>query len=468
MSNAMSMRILSYLGATFLAGNLASAVEIRIVNEQVRSENATAAFSFPNVPPPSTNDAATRATFQVVDGRLDPNSGGVGILHAGRVPDHEDQPAENFFFAPGTDGGRLLVDLGASVAVRQINSYSWHPDTRAPQVYTLYASDGSAPGFNPEPKRGTDPEFCGWTLVAAVDTRPTPHTGGGQHGVSISAAEGPLGRYRYLLFDIRRTGQHASFDNTFYSELDVVDFDTAPVAVALGSLEPITQTFTADNGRFRFTLDLTAAPDLAEWATTRLRPVVQEWYPRIVGLLPSEGWQPIDQVTLRFRTDMGGTPASAAGGRVNLNAGWFRRELEREALGAVVHELVHVVQSYGRVRRDNPNATRMPGWLVEGIADYIRWFLYEPETRGAEITPRNLARARFDASYRITGNFLDWVTREHDPDLVRKLNAAARAGRYHEGLWQEFTGMTAQELGDAWKAWHERRLATANPDAAPQ
>jgi hypothetical protein len=96
----------------------------------------------------------------------------------------------------------------------------------------------------------------------------------------------------------------------------VVDFDTAPVAVALGSLEPITQTFTADNGRFTFTLDLTAAPDLAEWATTRLRPVVQEWYPRIVGLLPSEGWQPIDQVTLRFRTDMANcviSPRSRAG-----------------------------------------------------------------------------------------------------------------------------------------------------------
>jgi hypothetical protein len=458
MNHAMSTPMLPWMGTIILAGNLALAAEFRIITERVPGGSATAAFRFSNVPTPSTNDAATQATFTVVDGRPDPNSGDVRVLHAGRVPTHEDQPAESFFFAPGTDGGRLLLDLGGSVAIRQVNSYSWHPNSRAPQLYTLYASDGSAPGFNPKPKRGTDPEFCGWTTVAAVDTRPINEPGGGQYGVSISAAEGPLGRYRYLLFDIRRTGQHALFDNTFYSELDVVDFETAPVAVASESPESIIHNFGTEDGRFRFTLDLTVAPDLADWADTRLRPVVLEWYPRIVEILPSEGWEPIDHLTLRFRNDMGGTPASAAAGRVNLNAGWFRRELEREALGAVVHELVHVVQNYGRVRRDDPQATRMPGWLVEGMADYIRWFLYEPETRGAEITPQNLARARYDASYRITGNFLDWVTREHNPDIVRELNAAARAGRYHESLWEGFTGKTVQEIGEAWRAWHEDRL----------
>src|SRR4029450_5545687 len=58
--------------------------------------------------------------------------------------------------------------------------------------------------------------------------------------------------------------------------------------------------------------------------------------------------------------------------------------------------------------------------------DYFRWFLYEPEAKGAEITERNLARAKYDASYRITGNFLNWVTQRHDREIVRKLNAAAR------------------------------------------
>jgi hypothetical protein len=171
----------------------------------------------------------------------------------------------------------------------------------------------------------------------------------------------------------------------------------------------------------------------------------------MVDMLPGEGYEGRVRVLTRFRAGMGGTPASAGGNRVNCNPDWFRRNLDGEAAGSVVHELVHVVQNYGRGRRNNPDATRTPGWLVEGIADYIRWFLYEPETRGAEITARNLDRARYDASYRITGNFLNWVTEAHDRDIVAKLNAAAREGRYREELWVEHTGRTVQQLGDEWK-----------------
>jgi hypothetical protein len=133
--------------------------------------------------------------------------------------------------------------------------------------------------------------------------------------------------------------------------------------------------------------------------------------------------------------------------------------------------MVHVVQGYGRVRRDDPNATRMPGWLVEGIADYIRWFLYEPQTKGAEITTRNLGRAKYDASYRITGNFLNWVTTKYDLNIVQKLNAAGRAGKYREDLWKEATGKTVQELGNEWKRLHEQRLEASeekNPTPAEE
>jgi hypothetical protein len=168
--------------------------------------------------------------------------------------------------------------------------------------------------------------------------------------------------------------------------------------------------------------------------------VVQDWYPKIVQLLPSEGYEAPTNVTIRYREDMRGTPASASGTRINCNIDWFKKNLKGEAVGSVVHEMVHVVQQYGRARRDNPDATRTPGWLVEGIPDYIRWFLYEPQTKGAEITPRNISRAKYDASYRITGNFLNWVTLKYDRDIARKLNAAARAGKYKEELWKDYTG----------------------------
>ena len=436
--------------------------EVKVVTEHSASGPG---FRFKAVPAPANNDAATQAQFTLVDGERDRNGGELAVLHDGRVPSEEDQPSENFFFRAGTDGGRIQIDLGRVISVRQVSSYSWHANTRAPQVYQLYAADGNATGFQAGPRKGTDPESCGWKLVAKVDTRPKESDGGGQHGVAITDSAGVIGKYRYLLFDIARTEDRDAFGNSFYSELDVVDADgPAPTSAVAEDASPIVKTFDADGGKYHFRIEGTA-PDLMEWADKELRPVVQEWYPKLVALLPSDGYTAPTNLTLRFRNDMGGTPASAGGGRINLNSGWFRRELKREARGSVVHEMVHVVQNYGRARRTNPNATRMPGWLVEGMADYIRWFLYEPETKGAEITERNLARAKYDASYRVTGNFLNWVTQQHDRDLVRKLNAAAREGRYTEQLWKDWTGKTVQELGEDWRKANEERLTASKAKA---
>lgn len=220
------------------------------------------------------------------------------------------------------------------------------------------------------------------------------------------------------------------------------------------------KTFETAGGKYQFTMDTSVAPDLSDWANTELAAVVKEWYPKIVKLLPSDGFEPATNVTIRFRDNMRGTPASAGGGRVNCNAEWFRKNLKGEAKGAVVHELVHVVQDYGRARRANPDAARTPGWIVEGIPDYIRWFIYEPQAKGAEITQRNLARAKYDGNYRITANFLNWVVEKYDKQLIQKLNVAARSGKYSEDLWKEYTGKTVQELGDEWRKGHEVRLAS--------
>lgn len=421
-----------------------------------------AELRFSSVPPPANNDAATAAKFTLVDGERDRNSGSLAVLHDGRIPEGEDQPSANLFFGPGTDGGRLAIDLGMAIRVKQVNTYSWHPNTRAAQVYRLYAADGEAKEFLSSPKRGTAPESCGWTLLASVDTRAADGSENPKHGVAIARSEnGALGRYRHILFDISRTEDRDLFGNTFFCEIDVVDADgPVPVAATSGPGERIFKSFECEGGKYRFTIDATAAPDLLKWAEAELKPVVQAWYPKLVALLPSDGFVARTNLTLRFRGDMGGTPASTSGGLINMNSEWFRRELRGEARGAVVHEMVHVVQDYGRARRTVSRANRAPGWLVEGIADYIRWFLYEPETKGAEITERNFTRARHDSSYRITGNFLNWVTQRYDPAVVRKLNALAREGNYTEGLWKEWTGKTLTELGAEWRQEHENRLTS--------
>lgn len=201
----------------------AARAEIKVTVGHNSNDQATPAFKFKNVPSPSTNDIATQAKFTIADGYADDNSGDLAKLHDGKLPTEADQPDQNFFFDQGTEGGRLLVDLGSDINIQQVNTYSWHPNTRGPQIYKLYASDGSAADFNAKPKRGTDPVKSGWTLVASVNTLPKSGDGGGQYGVSVANTDRTIGKYRYLLFDVSATEDDDDFGNTFYSEIDVIE-----------------------------------------------------------------------------------------------------------------------------------------------------------------------------------------------------------------------------------------------------
>jgi hypothetical protein len=220
--------------------------------------------------------------------------------------------------------------------------------------------------------------------------------------------------------------------------------------------------FTAKaGGKYEITIDASETPDLQPWAEKELMPVATNWYPKLVAMLPSEGYEAPEKVTITLSKDMRGV-AATGGNRIRCAAEWFRKNLQGEAKGAVVHELVHVVQNYGWGRKKNPNATRTPGWIVEGIPDYIRWFKFEPESKGAQITARNFERAKYDANYRISGNFLNWVAQMYGDKLIVQLNAAAREGMYKEELWKEWTGKTVQELGDEWRKENEQRLFPKN------
>ncbi|HWE01164.1 MAG TPA: basic secretory protein-like protein [Tepidisphaeraceae bacterium] len=182
--------------------------------------------------------------------------------------------------------------------------------------------------------------------------------------------------------------------------------------------------------------DTSEAPEMADFAR-KAQVAADEWYPRIVEKLPSPNFVPADHISVVFKPDYKGV-AATSGDRITCSVKWFTSH--PDDVGAIVHELTHVVQAYKK-----PGT---PGWLIEGIADYIRWFNYEPIS--ARPHPK-ADKARYDASYRTTAAFLDWASRTYDKDLVAKLNAAAREGRYSENVWKEITGKTVQDLGHEWK-----------------
>jgi hypothetical protein len=443
-----------HLLGTLVAVASTAAAEVKTVVDHHDDEQAAPGFKFSKVPAPMRGDAGAKAAFTIVDGERDPSGGDVARLNDGALPGSNDQPRSCFFFRAGTDGGRIVADLGSVIDVKQVNSYSWHRETRGPQVYRLYASEGTVAGFDAKPKRDVDPTKAGWTLVATVDTRPDGKPAAGQYGVAITDDRGSVGKARYLLFDINRTEDTDNFGNTFFGEIDIIDRN-APEAVET----PLVEAVEINGGAYRFTVDTTEAPDLTEWARKELIPVMQKWYPLIVDMLPSEGYTAPRNFSIIFTDSYRGV-AATMGNRIECSPSWYRQNLKTEAVGSLVHELVHVVQQFGRTRRSG--GSRPPGWLTEGIPDYIRWFLYEPQSKGAEIKPGNAARARYDASYRVSANFINWVVTKYDKDLIKELNAAMREGRFSPEIWKERTGKPVEELAAEWKKDLETPATAAN------
>lgn len=189
-----------------------------VVTDHNSNSVANREFKFKNVASPAKDDAAAHAKLTLIDGDLDAGSGELAALTDGRLPRDEDEPGSNVYFRAGSSGGRFRMDLGASIQIAQVNSYSWHPNSRGPQLYKLYAADGSDPKFNLDPKRGVDPASCGWKLIALVSTLPDGGEMGGQYAASVR----DVGKYRYLLFDIYVTELYDNWGNTFYSEIDVI------------------------------------------------------------------------------------------------------------------------------------------------------------------------------------------------------------------------------------------------------
>jgi len=201
---------------------LAGYAQVRITVDYNSGGNASSSFRFSNVPPPAKDDAGAKAQWLLIVGELDPNGEDFSALTDGVLPTNQDQPSANLFFSAGSTGGRFRMDLGSVMEIAQVNTYSWHSNTRAPQVYLLYAGDGANPRFNADPKGYVDPTTAGWTLLAIVDTRQKYGLMGGQYGVSVTDSTGTLGKYRHLLFDTVASETDDDWGNTFYSEIDVV------------------------------------------------------------------------------------------------------------------------------------------------------------------------------------------------------------------------------------------------------
>lgn len=171
-------------------------------------------------------------------------------------------------------------------------------------------------------------------------------------------------------------------------------------------------------------IDTSRTPDLAGWAATAEKKMEAFW-PDTAAMLYSDGFITPNAVNVIYRTGPNVTPVAATGGGVMTVNGAYARA-HPDDTGLVVHEAAHVIQSGGS-----------PGWLVEAVADYIRWIKFEPENFTYSI---NLRTATMHDPYRSGAAFLGWCELHYDSRLVSKLNEATRFGRYKDSLFEQYCG----------------------------
>ncbi|MHC5536758.1 basic secretory protein-like protein [Singulisphaera rosea] len=199
----------------------------------------------------------------------------------------------------------------------------------------------------------------------------------------------------------------------------------------------------------RVRLDVSEVPELTAWGE-KAKSLCETWYPKITEMLETDGFRPPRSVTLAFKKDMDGV-AGTSGSKIEISAKWVQEH--PDDFGMVIHELVHVVQSYPEYR---------PSWVVEGIADYIRYWEFEPKSGGRRFDPK---RSSYRNGYQPAASLLAWLEESKRKGIIDELNQALRKGTCTEATFKELTGTSVDQL---WNEFLEARRRGPRSDASPK
>lgn len=128
--------------------------------------------------------------------------------------------------------------------------------------------------------------------------------------------------------------------------------------------------------------------------------------------------------------------AAAGGGLIRVNPEWMRKN--PEDLDVLTHEAMHIIQSY-------PNGAG-PGWITEGIADYVRFKLGVNNKAANWTLPEYKSTQRYTDAYRVTARFFLWIEKNYNDKIIKKLDHAMRTKTYTESFWVKETGKSVDTL----------------------
>ena len=108
----------------------------------------------------------------------------------------------------------------------------------------------------------------------------------------------------------------------------------------------------------------------------------------------------------------------------------------------VVHEIMHVIQR-GYV-------SSVPGWYIEGSADYVRDAFGLRKAEFDWVLPAGYESGQhYRNGYRVTAAFFKWIDatyRQNQAPIVDAIDDLARAGTYSASSWQALTGYDVDTL----------------------
>ncbi|MBR6359344.1 MAG: DUF4157 domain-containing protein [Lachnospiraceae bacterium] len=138
----------------------------------------------------------------------------------------------------------------------------------------------------------------------------------------------------------------------------------------------------------------------------------------------------LTKVTLTIDPDETGVAYTTDGGRIVLSADYIKEN--PEDYDCFTHELVHVAQDY---------EGNVPGWFVEGMADFGRDMFGINNEKASWRLPLLVSseNAAIDG-YRESAAFLKWITEKYDKDAVKKVHQACKAGKYSPLIWKDAVG----------------------------
>jgi hypothetical protein len=226
----------------------------------------------------------------------------------------------------------------------------------------------------------------------------------------------------------------------------------------------------AEAAEFRVNVDTSKTPNAQPYVEP-VKALCEEWYPKInVILFGKDRPLPFTEIHIRFEPKVekcDGPKCIEAGGfadenTIQINFGYLSRTKD-DYRAMVIHELAHVNQHY----KESPGT----GWLVEGIADYVRHRHFEKDLQpklleldgyrfgGSPVEEQaKLRKEGYLFGYTIAAPFLYWLELRKAKDLLISLSLALREGSYSPDLFQKHCGAPLDAL------WREFIRESGSPD----